>query len=159
MSLSTDELLARVAKLDALNSHLTFRISRMAKLLEVEGAQRLAGTGVNLTAYRMMLVIQVFEEISVSDLAKIMLIDRAQISRAATEMIENGLLEGRADRISKRKKLLALTPAGDALYADLRTRFDSREQALLGAIGADLEVAWAAINRVSDWLEAEIKEG
>lgn len=155
MSLSTDELLARVAKLDALNSHLTFRISRMAKLLEVEGSQRLAGSDVNLTAYRMMLVIQVFEEISVSDLAKIMLIDRAQVSRAATDMIARGILEGRADRVSKRKKLLALTDEGTALYATLRKRFDAREDALHGAIGSDLDDVWSAINRISDWLETE----
>lgn len=91
MSLSTDDLLERTAKLDALNSYLTFRISRMSKLLEVEGAHRLTGSGINLTAYRMMLVIQVFGEISVSDLRKITLIDRAQISRAATDLIHSDL--------------------------------------------------------------------
>lgn len=91
MSLSTDDRLERTAKLDALNSRLTFRISRMNKLLEIEGVHRLAGSGINLTAYRMMLVIQVFGEISVSDLSKIMLIDRAQISRAATDLIHSDL--------------------------------------------------------------------
>ena len=153
MSLSTDDLLSRVAKLEALNTHLTFRISRMAKLLEVEGAQRLADSGVNLTAYRMMLVIQVFEEVSVSDLARIMLIDRAQVSRAATDMIDRGLLEARADRISKRKKLLALTHQGGVVYAELRARFDEREAALKEAVGDNLDALWAGVNGISEWLE------
>ena len=157
MSLSTDDLLERIAKLDVLNSHLTFRISRMSKLLEVEGTHRLAGSGVNLTAYRMMLVIQVFEEISVSDLSKIMLIDRAQISRAATDLIHSDLLEARADRTSKRKKLLALTKAGAELFDQLRARFDQREAALVGEIGEDIDVLWASVNRISDWLEAQIE--
>ena len=155
MSLSTDDLLARVAKLDALNAHLTFRISRMAKLLEVEGTARLEGSGINLTAYRMMLVIQVFEEISVSDLARIMLIDRAQISRTGGELIERGLVEARADRISKRKKLLALTRQGEAAYADLRRRFDERDTALTEAAGDNLQSLWSAVNTITDWLESQ----
>ncbi len=155
MSLSTTDLMERIAKLEALNAHLTFRISRMSKLLELEGAQRLSDSDINLTAYRMMLVIEVFEEISVSDLSKIMLIDRAQISRAATELIGTGLLEARADRISKRKKLLALTAAGAELYDQLRTRFDEREAALVHEIGSDVDALWAAMNRISDWLETQ----
>ncbi|MEM9139013.1 MAG: helix-turn-helix domain-containing protein, partial [Pseudomonadota bacterium] len=91
MALTTDHLLQQVARLEALNANLTFRISRMAKLLEAEGAQRLEGSGLNLTSYRMMMVIAIFEEISVSDLSKLMLIDRAQISRAASDLIEDGL--------------------------------------------------------------------
>ena len=154
VSLSTDDLLARVAKLEALNTHLTFRLSRMAKLLEVEGAERLEGSGVNLTAYRMMLVIDVFGEISVSELARIMLIDRAQISRAGADLIERGLVEARADRISKRKKLLALTGEGKTIYSELRTRFDERETALTDAVGDDLTALWAGVNRVSGWLES-----
>lgn len=155
MSLSTTDLLERIAKLEALNAHLTFRISRMSKLLELEGTQRLSDSDINLTAYRMMLVIEVFEEISVSDLSKIMLIDRAQISRAATELIDSGLLEARADRISKRKKLLALTASGAELYDRLRTRFDRREAALVQEIGGDIDALWAAMNRISDWLETQ----
>lgn len=156
MSLSTDDLLSRVAKLDALNTHLTFRISRMAKLLEAEGAERLAGSGINLTAYRMMLVIEVFDEISVSDLSRIMLIDRAQVSRAATDLIERGVLEARSDKISKRKKLLALTKDGAATYADLRTRFNDRELALTDAIGDDLDALWKGVNGITDWLERKV---
>ena len=159
MSLSTTDLQDRIAKLDALNAHLTFRISRMSKLLEIEGALRLADSGINLTAYRMMLVIHVFEEISVSDLSKIMLIDRAQISRAATELIDAGLLEARADRISKRKKLLALTDSGVALYERLRARFDEREAALTDEIGEDIDALWRTVNRISDWLEVQTGAG
>lgn len=155
MSLSTTNLMERIAKLEALNAHLTFRISRMSKLLELEGSQRLSDSEINLTAYRMMLVIEVFGEISVSDLSKIMLIDRAQISRAATELIDTGLLEARADRISKRKKLLALSASGAELYDRLRTRFDEQEAALVSEIGDDLDALWAAMNRISDWLETQ----
>lgn len=158
MNLSTDDLLDQVAKRDVLNTHLTFRLSRLAKLLEVEGTQRLAGSGINLTGYRMMLVIEIFGEITVSDLGKIMLIDRAQISRAGADLIERGLLEARGNPSSKRKKMLALTQAGTALYEELRERFDQREAALTAAIGPDLEALWHSVNLTSEWLEDEIAE-
>ncbi|MEL7000163.1 MAG: MarR family transcriptional regulator [Pseudomonadota bacterium] len=158
MNLSTDDLLDQVAKRDALNTHLTFRLSRLAKLLEVEGTQRLAGSGINLTGYRMMLVIEIFGEITVSDLGKVMLIDRAQISRAGADLIDRGLLEARGNPSSRRKKMLALTQAGTALYAELRERFDQREAALTAAIGQDLDALWHAVNLTSEWLEDEITE-
>ena len=159
MSLSTDPLLERVRMLDELNAHLTFRISHMSKLLELEGMQRLAGTGFNLTAYRMMLVIRICGEISVSDLSRIMVIDRAQISRAATDLIDRGLLEGRADSKSKRKKLLALSGAGDRAYLDLRARFDQREAKIEAEVGEDLNALWRSIDRISRYLEAETATG
>ena len=159
MSLSTDPLLARVRMLDELNSHLTFRISRMSKLLEVEGAQRLSDTGINLTAYRTMLVINIFKEISVSDLSRIMVIDRAQVSRGASDLIGRGILESRADARSKRKKLLALTPAGEALYAETRATFDTRETELTDALDQNLSALWTSIDRISAYLEAAIEAG
>ena len=108
MELTPETLLQRARMLEELNSHLTFRISRLAKLLEAEGAARVAGAAVNLTGYRMMLVVSIFGEITVSDLSKVMVIDRAQISRAATDMIERGLLAARANKASKRKT--SITP-------------------------------------------------
>lgn len=159
MSISTEPLLERVAKLEALNRHLTFRLARLAKLLESEGTQRLERGDVNLTAYRMMLVISVFEEISVSDLARIMLIDRAQISRTATDLIARDLLENRADQASRRKKLLALTSAGATHYQELRASFDERERALTDIIGDDLSTLWQVLNRVDAWLETASSGG
>lgn len=149
MALTTDHLLQQVARLEALNANLTFRISRMAKLLEAEGAQRLEGSGLNLTSYRMMMVIAIFEEISVSDLSKLMLIDRAQISRAASDLIEDGLLEAKADRTSKRKKLLALTEAGRAKLGPLKQRFNARQIDIEAALDAKgMAGLWHAIDRI-----------
>ena len=154
MDLSTEALELRIGRLRELSTHLTFRISRMSKLLEVEGSARLAGSGVNLTGYRIMLVVSIFEEISVSDLAKVMVIDRAQISRAANELIERGLLESRSDRRSKRKKLLALTEEGHSRFVDIRNSFDQREKAITALLSEDeLRGLWASTEKISRHLE------
>jgi DNA-binding MarR family transcriptional regulator len=157
MDFSKDALTERLQNLEELNTHLTFRISRLSKLLEVEGAARLADSGINLTAYRMLLVIEIFGEISVSDLAKVMLIDRALISRAASDMIERGLLDARSDPASRRKKLLALTGPGRDVFVELRDRFDARQaevEALLS--GESLEGLWSSIDAISRYLEQRI---
>ncbi|MEM9141020.1 MAG: MarR family transcriptional regulator, partial [Pseudomonadota bacterium] len=105
--------------------------------------------GLNLTSYRMMMVIAIFEEISVSDLSKLMLIDRAQISRAASDLIEDGLLEAKADRTSKRKKLLALTEAGRAKLGPLKQRFNARQIDIEAALDAKgMAGLWHAIDRI-----------
>lgn len=158
MELTPETLLQKARRLEELNGHLTFRISRLAKLLEVEGAARVQNAAVNLTGYRMMLVISIFEEITVSDLSKVMVIDRAQISRAATDMIDRGLLEGRASRVSKRKKLLALTAAGTVEFQRLKAAFDQRQEKL-EALLAEAEFAQfqTSVNRLSAFLEEEIQ--
>lgn len=159
MDLSAARLSVQISKLQSLDRLLTFRISRMSKLLEVEGANRLAGSGVNLTAYRMLLVIDVFGEITISDLSRIMVIDRAQISRAASELISRGYLEAKADRTSKRKKLLCLTAEGQAHFLALKERFADRQEALESLLTKDdLEALWRALDQISTYVAARVEE-
>jgi DNA-binding MarR family transcriptional regulator len=158
MDLSPETLTQRLQQIQRLNTHLTFRISRMSKLLEVEGIVRLQGSGITLTCYRMMLVIEIFEEISVSDLSKIMVIDRAQISRAATDLIERGLLEARADRASKRKKLLALSDAGREKFETLNALFADRQETIEGLLtDDDLKGLWQAIDKITNHLAEKVE--
>lgn len=160
MSLSTEPLLRRVARLDQLNANLTFRIARLAKLLEVEGTERLDGSGINLSAYRIMLVVEIFEELSVSDISRLITLDRAQVSRAASELIEKGLLEARADQRSKRKKLLALTAAGRAQQQTLKARFTARQQEIETLLGDEtLSSLWHAIDQITGYLETRATDG
>ncbi|MEM1237493.1 MAG: MarR family transcriptional regulator [Pseudomonadota bacterium] len=126
MSLSTEQLEEQVRKLSELNDFLTYRISKMGRLLEAEATLRLKGTGINLTTYRIMLVISIFEEITVSDLARLLVIDRAQVSRLASDMTRKRLLTSKPERSNKLKKLLMLTETGKVLCSELKTRFEGR---------------------------------
>lgn len=160
MNLTPGKLADQARKYDELNGHLTFRISHLSKLLEVEAALRLGGSGFNLTSYRMMMVIEIFDEITVSDLSRIMLIDRAQISRAASDLIERGVLLAGADRSSKRKKLLRLSEDGKRAFDDLRFRFDDRQKEIESLLAReDLNGLWNAIETVSDHLVERIEAG
>ena len=150
MNFSTQQLRDQMDKLSQLNSHLTYRITKLSKLLEAEAIHRLKGTGVNLTTYRIMLVVSIFEEITVSDLARLMVIDRAQVSRLATEMTKKGWLTSKPDKSNKLKKLLMLTDEGHAQYASLREGFLDRADLITShATEEELEVLWGIIERVN----------
>lgn len=156
MQLSTEALKKQVSKFEELSTQLTFRISRMSKLLEVDGGARLAETGINLTGYRILLVVSIFEELSVSDLSKIMVIDRAQVSRSASDLIRQGWLESRSDRRSKRKKILALTQRGGEDFGAIRERFDQRQTQLETLLSdEELSVLSRAIDKISHYVEAK----
>lgn len=119
---------------------------------------RLKGSGINLTTYRIMLVVSIFEEITVSDLARLMVIDRAQVSRLATDMTKQGLLTSKPDRSNKLKKLLMLTPEGHARFAVLREKFEDRQSLVTAhASEEELDVLWRLIERVSQSLTDRIE--
>ncbi|MEM6897926.1 MAG: MarR family transcriptional regulator [Pseudomonadota bacterium] len=150
MNFSTEHLRDQMLKLSRLNGHLTYRISKLSKLLDAEAAHRLKGTGINLTTYRIMLIISIFEEITVSDLARLMVIDRAQVSRLATEMTRQGYLTSKPDKSNKLKKLLMLTGAGHERFATLRERFKDRSELVTNQANDDeLEILWTIIDRVT----------
>ncbi|MEL6914310.1 MAG: MarR family transcriptional regulator [Pseudomonadota bacterium] len=150
MNLSAPELEDQMRKLNTLNGHLPYRINKLSKLLEYEAGIRLKGSGINLTTYRIMLVISIFEEITVSDLARLLVIDRAQVSRLSTEMTRQGLLTSKPDRTNKLKKLLMLTEKGTTQFAELRQRFGDRARMITDhATEEELNVLWRLLDRVS----------
>ena len=159
MNFSTEQLEDQMRKLGQLNDFLTYRINKMARLLEAEAALRLKGTGVNLTSYRIMLVISIFEEITVSDLARLLVIDRAQVSRLASDLTQQELLASKPDRSNKLKKLLMLTEKGREKYAELGARFDGRTDLIADhATQEELDILIPLLDRVNRSLADRIDE-
>ncbi|MEM1152336.1 MAG: MarR family transcriptional regulator [Pseudomonadota bacterium] len=157
MNFSAHELESQMRKLSQLNGHLTYRITKLSKLLETEATLRLRGSGVNLTTYRIMMVVSIFEEITVSDLARLMVIDRAQVSRIASEMTKQGLLTSKPDRSNKLKKLLMLTQSGHERYREIRANFGERSEVITAhATEDELNILWRLIERVSQDLSDRI---
>ncbi len=153
MQVTAEQLSRRLEHLAELESHLTFRISRLAKLLEIHSAAELSGTGLNLTWYRILLVLSIFEETTAADLSRVMVLDRAQISRASGDLLKQGLLKARPDPRSKLKKLLSLTPEGQAALDRVVDRFTARQERLEGLMSDEtLAGLSSAIDTLSAYL-------
>lgn len=142
---------ARQENVSALESLLTFRLSVLSRRLDQQAAGLLAGTSLTLTAYRMLVVIVAFGEISISDISRFCAIGRAQIGRTAAELERRGLVEFRSDGGNRRKKLVAATKEGLEILDRFRPAFRERSQALDERLGAEQrEALMDSLNRLSE---------
>lgn len=150
MSLREKQLEAELRKVRELDSNLTFRISIINKVLEQQAAHLIKDTTLTLSGYRVMRIVSIFDEITVSELGRQMHVDRALISRTAAALVKQGYIDFREDAANKRKKLICLTNAGTALINQLAPRFEERRAALERAIGETaLKGLWEAIEAIS----------
>ena len=142
---------ARQEHVSALESLLTFRLSVLSRRLDQQATGLLAGTSLTLTAYRMLVVIEAFGEISISDISRFCAIGRAQIGRTAAELERRGLVEFRSDGGNRRKKLVAATKEGLEILDRFRPAFRERSQALDERLGAEQrEALMDSLNRLSE---------
>ncbi|MEM8869578.1 MAG: MarR family transcriptional regulator [Pseudomonadota bacterium] len=136
MSVLNSESLERQLELvRELENRLTFRLSYVSKLIDHQAADFLRDTPISLAAYRILMVVKMFGEISLSDVSRFNAIDRAQVTRSAAALEKQGFVEFRTDPRSKRKKLLVLSGSGESLLAQVRPKFDARRRRLEEALG------------------------
>ena len=112
MFVESEEARNRLEALAHLETHLSFRISRLSKLLDNQAARLLTGSGLTLTGYRILFVLSIFRETTAADLSRLMVMDRAQISRAVSGLIGEGSISNRPDPTNRRKRLLRVTESG-----------------------------------------------
>lgn len=160
MTFDPDDARRRVAQLAALEARLSFRISRLSKLLDGHAAKTLAGSGLPLSWYRILTVLDIFGEISAADVSRVTAIDPGQISRSVAAMTGKGLLSDRPDPASQRRKLLSLAPAGKAALTAVAPLFRLRQEKLTAHLSeAERNALNSAIDKltrlVSDDLEAK----
>ncbi len=142
---------ARQENVQALEELLTFRLSVLSRRLDHQAATLLAGTSLTLTAYRMLVVIEAFGEISISDISRFCAIGRAQIGRTAADLERRGLVEFRSDGGNRRKKLVVAKKAGLEILERINPAFGDRSRALDECLGEERRKALMdSLNRLSE---------
>ncbi len=150
MSTHSDELEDRLAKLRRLEENLTFRFAIVNRILENQVNNIISEHGLNLTGYRVLRITEIFESISISDLSRLMRIDRAQISRSAVELEKMGLVEFANNPSNKRKKMVILSSEGQKLMDGLGPKFRERRSMIDRTVGEEaLPGLWVAIENLS----------
>lgn len=159
MNLTSESLTKQLDKVKKLESLKTFQLARLSKMLEHHGQSLVQSSNVNLTGYRMLMIIDVFEEITLSDLSRVMLVDGAQISRAAKDLVTKGYIEYRPVPGNQRKKYLAHTIEGSKLLDVLKPRFAKREADLEKLLKeAGIEEMWVGVNLITEFLSRELPD-
>lgn len=141
MRFSSTELETQLEQVRELESRLTFRLSVLSKMLDQQGQEILKDTPLNLTSYRVLLVVETFGAISISDISRFTGLDRAQISRTAEALGRGGLVSFSAAPDSKRKKIVGLTESGQTLIAEIKPRFAQRDRMLADGLGPEMSEA------------------
>lgn len=156
--LDAEQLRSRLDALSKLESKLSFRIARLTKLMEAHAIRTLGDIPVSLTGYRIIMSVELFGETSAADLANVLLIDRAQISRSVSDLLERGYLLTRPDPTSKRRKLLRLSCAGQDLIESIRPAFADRQASFVNVLERDEKDAFeSAIAKLTQHLARDLE--
>ena len=154
MRLTSADLEDQLRKVRDLEGRLTFQLAVLSRALDHQGADLLRDQPINLTAYRILNIVDTWGTISISELSRTCGIDRGQISRTADVLAGQGLVRFQDDSDNRRKKLVALTDAGLAKLDEVRPRFLSRNRHLEEALGPEaLDGLRLGLKRLSEVLE------
>ena len=137
------------------SAFVTFRLSRLQSSLNAQAAAILkAQAGLSLVEWRIIQVLRMFENASLTKIAGIVEMDKGQLSRKITAMVEKGLLSVEQDAQDQRVQHLHLTAAAKDLSQRVMPTMAARQNRLLAEIcPRDLE----AFYRVVEKLEAASK--
>jgi DNA-binding MarR family transcriptional regulator len=94
------------------------------------------------------------------DLVRLMQVERATLSVVVGALVRKGLVNQVTDDSDQRRKLLQLTPAGEALWTTLPDIAAVIDTAAFGGISEiDRKVAVAVLRRATDQLETFFRKG
>jgi DNA-binding MarR family transcriptional regulator len=120
-----------------LDRALTYRMHLLHKLTDLE-SQRLypAEVGLSLSDGRCLTAVGSFEPLSVNRLAQLANLNKAQASRAAQSLVDQGLVAKDAAPGDGRGVELTLTARGRPVWRETMAFVERRNQAIFGCLSA-----------------------
>lgn len=114
---------------------LSFRVAVLSNKLARRAAQRvLASHGLLLTEWRVLAVLGEAGPMSAVGIAERTAIDKSWISRALTRLEHRDLVTRTQDPNHGRRSVVALTQAGEDVYAEVATGSRARNEAMLACL-------------------------
>jgi DNA-binding MarR family transcriptional regulator len=101
--------------------------------------------------WRVMAVLGRFGPLSANGVAEKTQMDKVRVSRAVARLMAAGRVSRRTDRMDRRRSILALTAAGEAIHSEIVPHAERVEARLLAGLD---EAERAALDRLLAKLEA-----
>ena len=137
------------------SSFVTFRLAKLQSRLNAQGTAILKeNSGLSLVEWRVIQVIRMFDNPSLSQIAEHVQMDKGQLSRKIKGMIEKGLLKSQRDDGDKRIQKLGLTEKAIEINRRLLPIMEQRQHNLLTDITPD---ELDSFYRIIDKIEAASK--
>ena len=118
-----------------LDRTLTYRLHLLHKLTDIESQRAyVAGAGLSMSDGRCLTAVGSFAPLSVKDLAQKANLNKAQASRAAQSLVDQGLVLKTASPTDGRGVVLTLTPQGKAAWQRAMDVVGQRNKDIFGAL-------------------------
>ena len=118
-----------------LDRTLTYRLHLLHKLTDIESQRAyVAGAGLSMSDGRCLTAVGSFAPLSVKDLAQKANLNKAQASRAAQSLVDQGLVLKTASPTDGRGVVLTLTPEGKAAWQRAMDVVGQRNKDIFGAL-------------------------
>ncbi|WP_172592954.1 MarR family winged helix-turn-helix transcriptional regulator [Altererythrobacter sp. B11] len=103
------------------DDHVPYQLLLLAKLIDRHSARQLqAEHGLSLAEWRVLAFIGSSGPASASEIGTAGEIDRAEISRAVSKLLEAGLVQRHPCESNRRRLIISVTPAGQAKFEQVR---------------------------------------
>jgi len=134
---------------------LTFRLSVLSAAFDRKAARVLSERfGVTLAERRVLGAVVSHDRVRFSELVKYLTIDGAQISRAASALIERGLIRRSPDPLDGRSWILSPTARGRLLDQKIVNGGRENQRAILSNLTSEERITfYQATAKLLDWLD------
>ena len=142
-----------------LESRLTFRLAVLNRLLDRQLSRILARYDLTLAAYRVLLTVDAFVEVSGAELTRYVVVDKGLVSRRAADLEKAGLIAARIDPSNARRKLFRLTGLGRDRLAEVEPVVAARQADLAAQLAnEELQVLNAALGKLTNHVSAQLDQ-
>lgn len=134
---------------------LPYRCNSLARKISVSLSRIYSGQfGLSIPQWRVLVTLAEYGELQAKQVAELTSLDKVQVSRAVSGLLQRALLLRRTCEHDSRASLLCLSEAGDALYRRIEPEALAWEQTLLAPLAqAEREALFALLDRLELQLE------
>ena len=134
------------------SSFVTFRLARLQNTLNSQAASILKSkAGLSLVEWRLIQSLRMFENASLTELSEHVQMDKGQLSRKISAMVQKGLLRVEKDKHDQRVQHLHLTPEAQHVSDRLMPTMEARQALLLAnVVDDDLAAFYRVLEKIED---------
>ena len=149
------------ANIVSMEDYVTYRVGRLGRMLARDIARTCAEQwGISLPQYRILTCLSYFPEIPMRELTDRTQMDKGQVSRVISELEKKGLVSRSNDARDKRRSLLCLTKAGNALARKTRSTAHDHQRELIGLLSKEeLDTFYDLLGRLTNHTLARLHDG
>lgn len=132
------------------SSFVTFRLAKLQSSLNAQATAILkTKAGLSLVEWRLIQTLRIFEDVTMSEIANFLQMDKGQLSRNIKAMLKKGLLRSERDPNDKRVQHLYLTKAALEISYRMMPVMETRQKLLLAEVTPeDQKIFYSVINKI-----------